>query len=258
MMGGLHLKKQNQKPTHTTLQLRDVSGFTIVETLIVLAITGVLFVSIIGITSGRQSKTQFNQAATSIRAEIEQIIGEVQSGYYPNVTTNQGQNKDFVTVGKVMQFGRGLGTDPERYGVYSLITQRDAKNIGEAPVTTVEAATQTAPLKFGLTTKWMRVGGTTTNIGAVGFVTYFTERSNNLLYGSETTQVVPIESSDLESVDTNLGPHLVASYNRSNPPGGVQVCFDGGMGQSALVTIGGSSRANSVTLAIRNGNNCEL
>lgn len=258
-MGGIQSKTPNQKTKTNHQYLTDVSGFTVVETLIVLAITGVLFVSVVGIVAGRQGKTQFTQAANSIRGEIEQVIGEVQSGYYPGVSAaNAGSNKEFVSIGKVMQFGTGLGADPERYSVYSLITPRSATDINAAPVTVVNQATRTTALKYGLVTKWMRIADSGESIGAVGFITYFTERSDNLLYGSQTTQIVPVRSTNLTTADpSSIGSNLVASYANRNPLKGVQICFDGGMGQSALVTIGAAGRSNSVTLAIKNGNNCE-
>ncbi|GEM_PF-1716274 len=254
MMGGSRLSTPQKKMSQHKNRLGSV-GFTIIETLIVLAITGVMFVSIAGLVSGRQSKAQFTQGINSIRDEIEQVINDVQSGYYPRISLESaGRAKEFMTIGKAIQFG--IGSDPERYAVYSLITERDAKEIGESgkTVQVVSDATQINPLKYGLTTKWMRVVGGA-DIGAVGFVTYFTENNRNLLYGSQTTQIVPIRPLSL-SAET-IGPSLVSSYDDRNPSRGIEVCFDGGIGQSGLITIGGSKGSNSVTLAIKNGNNCE-
>ncbi len=64
-------------------------GFTIVEVLIVLAITGVLFLVAALYLSGKQSKTEFAVGIRQVQQQFQQIINETQSGYYPN-------NGDFV------------------------------------------------------------------------------------------------------------------------------------------------------------------
>lgn len=256
MMGGFYTKKIPTKSYQASAKTSD--GFTIVEALIVLAVTGVLFVSIIGVVSGKQSKAQFTQGINSIRDEIEQVINEVQSGYYPEVDTAQGTKQDYMTIGKVIQFNDPSGSDPERYSVYSVITNKNVKEItSDSTIQIVDAATQVNSLKYGLTTKWMRIGGaggSNLSSKAIGILTYFT--ASNMAVagheaGSQTTQIVPITTTG------DIGSGLAESYTGRNPESGVEVCFDGNNGQSGLVTIGSNQQSNSVTLSIRNGNDCE-
>ncbi len=99
------------------------TGFTIVEVLIVLAVTGVMFISAAAFINGRQNRTQFTTAINSLQQQIQQIINETENGFYPNsgtftcvpnatgpVTFNstsskQGTNGGCIFLGKALQFG---------------------------------------------------------------------------------------------------------------------------------------------------------
>lgn len=113
------------------------SGFTIVETMIVLAVTGVLFLSAMVFINGRQNKTAFMTAINGLQQQLQQIINETQSGYYPNNGTytcigtsspvtfdtsannKQGANGGCIFLGKAVQFG--LDTDQTQLGILPLV-----------------------------------------------------------------------------------------------------------------------------------------
>jgi type II secretory pathway pseudopilin PulG len=256
MIDGLyHLKKINKKPAQTRKDYQKNSGgFTVVETLIVLAITGVMFVAIVGVVSGRQSKTQFNQAANNITAEIEQVISEVQSGYYPDVgvhecaygsAESQGKVKECATLGKLVSFK----SDKDFYSIDTIIGKRYAQDFQNAEPSVYSAAAQTRLLKFGLTLKWMKAGGA--DISSFAVVSDFASNSGSgAMYGSQSTNIVPVASG---IVNTGI---LVAAFSNKNPSSGITICFDGGIDKSVLVTVGGANKVNSATFAIKNGDNC--
>ena len=58
-------------------------GYTIVETMIFLAVTGVLLISAMSLMSGRQASVQFSQAVTDAQSRMQDIIGQVATGYVP-------------------------------------------------------------------------------------------------------------------------------------------------------------------------------
>ena len=107
------------------------SGFTIIETLIVLTVSGALFVSATYFLSGDQDRTEFTQSIQAVQSQIQQVINEVESGSYantnnftcsgtasgPSLTTSgtdaQGSNTGCIFLGKVIQFGVA-NTSPER------------------------------------------------------------------------------------------------------------------------------------------------
>ncbi len=120
------------------------AGFTIIETLIVLAVSGMLAVSAMVMISGRQNKTQFQVAATSMQQQLEQLINETANGFYPSnsdftcngnnspvtitnsaVVVPQGTNSRCIFLGKAVAFGVGAtGADAESFIVYPLVANR--------------------------------------------------------------------------------------------------------------------------------------
>jgi hypothetical protein len=106
------------------------SGFTIVETLIVLAVSGSLFVSAVVLISGRQGKTEFSTAINSLQQQLQQVVNETASGYYPNrgdfkcsgsggaltfmgVSNGQGTNSGCIFLGNAVQVGLGSGKESQ-------------------------------------------------------------------------------------------------------------------------------------------------
>jgi type II secretory pathway pseudopilin PulG len=127
--------------------VRSQTGFTIVETLIVLAITGAMFLSAVVMISGRQAATQFSQGVRDVEAQLRQTMSEVSSGFYPStqaitctstgpdggpvirgngqLQNTQGTNKDCIFIGRIIQFAvadnNGARTDPQLYNIYTLV-----------------------------------------------------------------------------------------------------------------------------------------
>lgn len=128
------------------------AGFTIIETMIVLGVTGALFVAAVLLINGRQNRTQFMTGINLFQQELQQIINETTNGFYPRDTAfscvrgssappqlstaanidRQGQNPDCIFLGKVLQFGV-QNTDPQKYAVIPIIGNRmDTTNSIEA------------------------------------------------------------------------------------------------------------------------------
>jgi len=99
-------------------------GFTIVETLVVLAVTGALFTSAAIMISGRQAKTEFMTASNDLRQQLQDVINQTASGNFPNSNNftctagagamphlangsgqGQGTNGECVFLGKAVQIG---------------------------------------------------------------------------------------------------------------------------------------------------------
>ena len=110
-------------------------GFTILETLIVLAVTGTLFFSAVALINGRQNKTQFQTAINNLQQQIQQIINETQSGYYgdnssyncsssgglrPTLTLSPSNpSGECIYLGKFIQFG--TSSDSSQIVVYPMV-----------------------------------------------------------------------------------------------------------------------------------------
>ena len=57
-------------------------GFTIVETMIVLAVSGALFTSAIFFIGGRQQKAEFTASVRNFETSINDIANDVSDGYF--------------------------------------------------------------------------------------------------------------------------------------------------------------------------------
>lgn len=261
-------------------------GFTITETLIVLAVTGGLFLAVAATLSGRQARTQFEQSINEVRSQIQQTINEVGAGFYPNATnfsctagaagpifaagaTEQGENAGCTFLGKAIQFKVG-NSDPEIMKIYTIAgLQRTAS--GDEPTTygggstgararvvngTDFNATETKPLLYGLHT----VNYGTNTIGTVAFVNKLSSNASTIVSGAHQVNVIPINGSPRGSTEANGINRINNALGSStvNPSAGVSFCFaSGASNQSGLITIGGNNRQLSVDLSIRNNRTCD-
>jgi len=214
-----------------------VPGFTIIEVMIVLAVTGLLFVSAAALISGKQNQTAFDQSIRQVQSQIQQVINEVTVGFYPNLGniqcngaggtvaltkaagTAQGANAGCVFLGKAIQFQVG-STDPEQFKVYSIAglqkggaggiesgSLSDAKPKVIAPSSSevnLPDSTATETLQNGLTTARMyyNSGSGDKKIGIVVFansLAQFSTTNGALLSGSQEVNLLPIDDNEVKS-----------------------------------------------------------
>jgi len=261
----------------------SMGGFTIIETLIVLAITGFLLLIALLAFQGQQAKVEFGQSVRDMQSIIQQTINEVAAGYFPDSnnikcqaagnslsisqgSVTQGSNTDCIFLGKAMQFGVG-GTDPQQYNVLTLAGLKDNNgDLAQARPTVVDlpGVTTNNIVRNGVKVVSMKyvVDNAATDIGAVAFISGLGSfNDGQLLSGSQQISLVPVTNSgkvpntiDQAVVDA-VKDHLATSP--INPNGGVQICFQsGGTKQSGLITIGGGGRNLSVDLAIKSTTDC--
>ena len=212
---------------------RPARGFTIIEVLIVLAVTGALLLAAMLLINGRQRNTAFNQSIRNIQTELQQIINEVGSGYYPNNgnlscdrggpaggtklsagTTEQGANVNCVFMSKVAQFAVGT-EDPEPYNIYTLVGLRGTTVSPSVDLKTSKArviasgtaagdavvpdAFETNLLQYGLSVSKMyysnAAGSRVADIAAVGFTMNVSSLGD--ADGSQRVEVVAIPGTAL-------------------------------------------------------------
>jgi prepilin-type N-terminal cleavage/methylation domain-containing protein len=212
------------------------SGFTIIEVMIVLAVTSLLFLSASALISGRTNQTEFDQSTRALQQQIQDTINEVSSGDFSaaiganaytctagvgSITfgpggTGQGTNQGCIFVGKVMQFGVGANQDQEiTYDVAGLRQQPsgdEVTSLAQAAPAVIELGgttpdAQTAPLEYGLHTYFgngnVSSMSATTNlgkspIGAFAFVYSLASYSGgSIVSGSQQINVVPVATSTL-------------------------------------------------------------
>lgn len=287
----------HKRETQQSVASVKSKGFTIVEVLIVLAVTGALFLSAAIIISGRTNRTQFEQSINEITARIRVTINEVSTGFYPNMnnfqcTRNgaatqissgsaaQGTNADCVFLGKVIQFAT-QGSNNEQYRTYAVAGLRtdmqgneiqslaDSSPKAIAPTTSQPSRPDSSSLdtlQYGLSAVEMyyktSATGAKNAVGAVGFMNSQAQYTNSqIVSGSTQVSLVPIDGTALNRSTTETAQMIDANLASSplNPAGGVFICFkSGGTNQSGLVQIGGSGgRQLSVTLKIMGNQSCQ-
>jgi prepilin-type N-terminal cleavage/methylation domain-containing protein len=262
-----------------------LSGFTVIEVMIVLAVTGLLFATSIVLISGKQNQTAFDQSIRQIQSQIQQVINEVSIGYYANLGdvqcsgggsavtltkaagTPQGSNSGCIFLGKALQFQVDT-KDPEEFNVYSIAALQkggpggvDSSTLAEArPKVIAPSSAETGlpdsttvdTLQNGLTTvkMWYNGGVGNRDIGVVAFTSSlakFNSTTGAIMSGSQQVRVVPIDDNNVKS---KLGQSKTSAVDviNSNLPTGT---LDPSAGVFICFASGGTDQSGLITI----GNN---
>lgn len=240
-------------------------GFTIVETLIVLGVTGMMVVGAIILVSGQQNRVEFQQSIQDVQARIQQTINEVGAGYYPsrnnlicqqsagqvslsNGNREQGTNTGCIFLGKALQFGAtsSNGEDMIIHTIAGLeandgnLALADPTSVAQGLTTNGSAsfpdASTSSQLLYGLDTVDMYYfnGATRRTIGAVAFVNGLGQYEDaQLLSGSQQVDVIPVNGSNPVAAGnfTTEKRRVVDAINTGlitspkNPTSGVNICL---------------------------------
>jgi len=263
------------------------SGFTVIETLIVLAVSGSMFVGVVLLISGQQGRSQFEQSINSVTLQLQQTIGDVSNGYFPNTNIqcdktggpngkpnltrgsgSIGTNYGCILVGKVIQFTQ-TSKDPQQYIVYSMVGLRqmangqsttslkDANPIaiapGNSPYQNVPDASVANSLTNGLS---LAASAQSTSAFAI--------LANPSAISGPTSGASGSQQVSLYSV-SNTRPNLsqldevyqINNYANYAPVASFTICLASGTNnQSGLITIGGNGRQLAVVLAIKGNKTC--
>ncbi len=206
------------------------TGYTIIEVLIFVAISGFMFVLAAAFINGKQASAEFRQGVNDINSQLQQVINDVSNGFYPSNSgftcysntgiltitspaTGQGANAGnrggvggCVFLGKVVQFN--ADQDPLKYYVYTVAGSQFANGAtdGNVPATFAEALptavdnasvnlTDKRKLQWGLKVIGMYDNSTSpaAPLSAVGFYGGFGSYSGaSLQSGSQSTTVVAL------------------------------------------------------------------
>lgn len=142
---------------------RKKLGFTIVETMIVLAVSGGLFVIAALYINGRQAKTEFQVGVRDAQTKIQQVINEVNSGYYPSKSfscTPSNSPTDVLSIGSgnesqgthsgCILIGKTIVVHDGKLYVFSLAGNRTTTGVaGRRDVQSPKEAHATAIAKAG-------------------------------------------------------------------------------------------------------------
>jgi prepilin-type N-terminal cleavage/methylation domain-containing protein len=99
---------------------RQPLGYTIVEVMVVLAVSGVMFVIAAGFINGKQQRAAFTSGVNGMASQVQNVIEQVTDGKYSDIPLNcnanasgphptlgssqQGTNSECVFLGKLLRF----------------------------------------------------------------------------------------------------------------------------------------------------------
>lgn len=257
---------------------KKTKGYTIVEVMIFLAISGLMFVMAASFISGRQARSEFRQGMNAINTQIQQTIGDVSNGFYPTAgnfvcvgtasgpvfgsgtAAEQGAKKGCTFIGKVMQFG---STDSGKYDTYVVagLQFKDADPAALTPPQTFSDAkpkiapglTQTKNFEWGLQLDKIYLTDSAHEIGAVGFFSGFSSSTsdNKLESGAAAPIAVAFEGSTLGQTEPNLVTQLdtiATPGSVINPNPQIIMCFKGAANQYGRLNIGSSDNVQGQRL----------
>lgn len=130
-------------------------GYTIVEVLIFLAISSLMFLMAASFISGKQAAVEFKQGTNDINTQIRSVVNDVSNGQYPaagsftcsalapgvpsiiSAATAQGANYGCIFLGKVIQFN--VGGDQTAYNIYTVAARQSDPTTGASAATFAEA-----------------------------------------------------------------------------------------------------------------------
>lgn len=121
---------------------RGRGGYTIIEVVVVLTVSALLFASSIAAYTQQNRRTQFTNSVNDFAQGIQDVLNDVQNGFYPSANSfsctvsgtsppainysgnnQQGTNTDCIFVGKAIQFYPQSGT-PSDVDVFTVVGRR--------------------------------------------------------------------------------------------------------------------------------------
>ncbi len=250
------------------------SGFTIVETLIFLAVSAVMFVSAMLLIGGSQRKTQFNTTTRDFESNIIDIANDIATGYYQSngsigcgVAAGEPTDSSPVPIGtndKCILVGRVISSNGENYTVQSIMGLRTKNADGVTDVTslndakprliTAADATTTKPIGYGATIECIRIDNQSAcnpNV-ALAFFTNLQKSVSTFVSGDSGGGINAVMYS------YNVTPNLEAAIRSAtygNPVKKATICvLSGTTNQHADITIGLDDSSNlGVTTTIATG-----
>lgn len=165
-------------------------GYTIVEVMIVLAISTAMFAMAARFIGGKQAKTAFNEGANNMASKVQAVIDQVSDGQYSDIYVNctggggsiniagggsgQGVNSPCVFLGKALHFATNRNT----FDVISIASSRiNALNAppvspadGGAKAINALTTEQRIPQNLSVTRARVQVGATTYVRYSIGFL----------------------------------------------------------------------------------------
>lgn len=217
-------------------------GYTLIEVMIFLAVSGLLFLIAALAINGKQSQADFFLGVGDFKTKLDDVINDISTGYYPDAggsyqcsyrggsagnpitftagtNTTQAKHKDCVFLGKVLYFDVGPPSGPgtPNFSVITVAGGRlnslgaDTTSLAQAHPVAVDSRdlnlTVGENLDRGLVVTQVFVNGAPES--AFGIFTSLPQASASLVSGALTSDILAIPGSSstdtLVQTNTNIG-----------------------------------------------------
>jgi type II secretory pathway pseudopilin PulG len=204
-----------------------IAGFTIVETMIFLAVSGVIFVSVVLLLQGQLNRYQSRDAMNQLESNVRGVLNDVSNGYYPIMPNNytctgavnndlgRGSNTNCVFAGKSVTFSEDsvdIDTWVTPFGTNVLPS-------GIANEPEINKISKVDGLKETKNYQWAINPVSNTTFYILNTI-YSTENTDNFISGAQSVKLFKNDS-------LNIVP--VTGINDDN-----KVCFNNGGHKSSL------------------------
>lgn len=234
-------------------------GYTIVEVMIVLAISGMMFLIAANFINGKQERASFNEGVNTMASRMQGVIDQVASGKYSDadlvcpvggVTASpQGTNSTCVFLGKLIYFGYDPSNHNSSYATFTLAGLR--VDTHGNPFTSPQAAHATVITSPDLTIKQttpqnltihrVTINGTISSFGLGFFQNPGLDSTGNIAQGGAGT------------IDLYYVPSLAAGQNVIYAENQIQAGTLS-RAKSADICLTDGARFADITLGTDNGN----
>ncbi len=251
-------------------------GFTIVETMLFLAISMLILVGAIIAVGGQQRRTQFSQSMRDLDSYLQDVFNDVSNGYYNpqtglNCTVDGSGVVSFVSggvsdntactyIGKVIQFA-ATDMSGEVIHVYTVAGRRmnagmEVTTLAESNPAIIGTASTNAYDEYQLQWGVKLLNANLPNTLALGVFSTFGNTGSSSASGAITAfplliNGVPYGASDtlLKQQVAQLAASAPTRSDLAMPSDGVALCFQSGDGgQKAQLIIGRGSNGLSTKL----------
>lgn len=241
-------------------QAKGFSGFTIVETMIVLAVTSAMFIVAMLAFNGQQEKTRFTQANRDFESKMRDIANDISTGYFPDQSgvqcsasgtgvsfvpsgsAQQGTNDQCIFLGKAVRL-TGCTGGCKNLAIEVVAGRRqdsgeEVTTLAQARPTVATAYSDSYTMQYGLVPKKVVNAGGTLIAGFALMSSLAGYQNGDPVSGSQSSSLYGIN----EGVDFNGQVGLVRDSNLTSK---VTICLSndaaGNNGRKAALTISDTS-----------------
>jgi prepilin-type N-terminal cleavage/methylation domain-containing protein len=253
-------------------------GFTIVESMIVLAVTGIMFVAVSAGWSGRQRSSAYQTAVRDTSSMIQQSISDVTNGYFPSTTNfsctssggplsfgtsgRQGGNDKCIFLGKSIEFSSEGGGPVQMYK-YTVAGYAGASGTKptEWQATIAPRLTDKVSAPSDLELLSIKVAGRPDYTGIAIITDIGTTEDGRLLSGEQPVKLygmigspgtgpfmtdVPGDAAGIPLTTTNFDDRPITTE--------ITMCFKSlGTGKYGLIKFGGGGSLTDMTIETKQG-----